>query len=126
MPVPRRSLPLVLALTLLLLLPANTLAGPAIGGAAHGAGVASRIDVRKDSGEQVTGGLYRVNYACINCYLNLTIASGEVKVVQDGQQLTLTSGTWQIREFQGYFAYTYVGPWQNEFRIEGTGHVMRV
>ena len=125
MPVPRRSVPLVLVL-LLLVLPANTLAGPTVGGAVHGAGIASRIDVRKDSGEQVIGGLYRVNYACIDCFLNFTIASGEVKVHQDGQEMTLTAGTWQIREFQGYFAYTYLGPWRNDFRIEGTGHVMQV
>lgn len=122
MPLPRWSLPLALVL---LLLPAGTLAGPTLGGAVHGAGTASVVHVARHAGTGAGGGLHAVNHACLDCFVNLTVVSGEVVVVQDGRALTLAPGTWQFREFQGYFGYSYRAPWTHDFRIEGTGRVAR-
>lgn len=96
---------------------------PAVGDALHGTGNASSVTVFRDSGEGFEGGLYRRNHVCIDCLIRITITESQVTIIQNGVASTLSTGSWEIREFQGTFSYTPVGLGDIDFRIEGMGQV---
>ena len=123
---PRTTLPPTLALALLLLAP-GVLAALAVPEPVQGEGKVTAFTVRSDGpSRDLHGGVADYTLLCADCFLNLTIASAGFVVVQNGAQVALAPGTYQVREFSGRVSWTRVALGDYDFALDGVGQVMRV
>ena len=85
--------------------PLCTAGAPELGGPITLAGTATAALI-PGHGVAVAGGAFDETMVCDACVIDLTLQSGTFVLVQQGQQVVLPPGTYEIRDFFGVYGYS--------------------
>lgn len=117
MPRVARAVALAL-LAIFVLAPLTTAGAPELGGPINAAGTA-RAQILGGPGPAFEGGAFEWSMVCEGCFVKVTFDSGTITVVQQGQTLVLPPGSYEFRDYYGFYG------WQGSFaEFHGEGKLV--
>lgn len=127
LPVPRAVVLFLLTISVMVSALPTAVAGLTVGGLLVGSGTVYTFTAY-ESGLGASGAGFTNTEVCTDCLIQFTLTLDQPGFVleQTGAAVPLVPGSYELRDFVGYFSYTMNAPHDFTIVLAGTGEVNRV